>query len=252
MNKCRLIVVFAALMMGTLTASAQTWKIENSATGVIGKYQPKKPLKCHEKDSKIRFNDFWGEVKKRCNFEEDDSYEFVDLDVVIYEDDRIKTEEESGCILGLEDMSTYVMKENSTLIIHTEEDNTSKLEWIAGTMWANIKKMAAGKTLEVDLAQCVCGIEGTIFAVEQKNGISKVWLFAGKTNVKSKKTGKKTVMSPGQTVSVGKDGVAKVQTFNIEQGAKKFGIKMSDINNHYSSRMPLKKKNKVPNGLIRR
>ena len=245
MNKCRLIVMFAVLLMGALTASAQTWIIENTATGVIGKHQAKNTLKCHEKDSKIRFNDLYGEVNIRCDFEDDDAYEYANINTVIYEEDRIKTFEESGCILGLEDMSTYVIKEESILIIHTEEDNTSKLEWIAGTMWANIKKMAAGKTLEVDMVQCVLGVEGTIFAVEQKNGVSKVWLFAGKTNVKSKKTGKKTVMSPGQTVSVGKDGVAKVQTFNIEQGAKKFGIKMSDINNHYSSRMPVKKKNKT-------
>ena len=112
-------------------------------------------------DSKIRFNDFYGEVKIRPNAEEDDSYEFVDLDTVIYEDDRIKTEEDSGAILGLEDMSTYVIKPESTLIIHTEEGNVSKIEMIAGTMWANFKKMAEGKTLEVEMSQCVCGIEGT-------------------------------------------------------------------------------------------
>ncbi len=112
-------------------------------------------------DSKIRFNDFYGEVKIRPNAEEDDSYEFVDLDTVIYEDDRIKTEEESGAILGLEDMSTYVIKPESTLIIHTEEGNVSKIEMIAGTMWGNFKKMAEGKSLEVEMSQCVCGIEGT-------------------------------------------------------------------------------------------
>ena len=38
------------------------------------------------------------------------------------EDDRIKTEEESGAILGLEDMSIFVIKPESILIIHTEED----------------------------------------------------------------------------------------------------------------------------------
>ena len=43
-------------------------------------------------DSKIRFNDFYGEVKIRPDAEEDDSYEFVDIDTVIYEDDRIKAE----------------------------------------------------------------------------------------------------------------------------------------------------------------
>ena len=85
-------------------------------------------------DSKIRFNDFYGEVKIRPNAEEDDSYEFVDLDTVIYEDDRIKTEEDSGAILGLEDMSTYVIKPETVLIIHTEEGNVSKIEMIASVL----------------------------------------------------------------------------------------------------------------------
>ena len=197
---------------------------------------------CHQKDSKIRFNDFWGEVKIRCNFEEDDSYEFVDIGTVIYEDDRIKTEEESGAILGLEDMSTYVIKPETTLIIHTDEKKTSKLELIIGTTISNIKKMAEGKSLEVEMSQCVCGIEGTIVVFEQKGKESNVWLMAGAVSVKSKKTGKVTKLQPGQRSITGTNGVVQVKSFNIEEGAKKFGIKMSDINNHYS-----KKTNKTTN-----
>ena len=61
-------------------------------------------------DSKIRFNDLYGEVSIRPDYEEDDAYEFAELDTIIYEEDRIRTKEESGAILGLEDMSTYVIK----------------------------------------------------------------------------------------------------------------------------------------------
>ena len=127
-------------------------------------------------DSKIRFNDFYGEVKIRPDAEEDDSYEFVDLDTVIYEGDRIKTEEDSGAILGLEDMSTYVIKPDSTLIIHTDEGNVSKIEMLAGSMWGNIKKMSEGKSLEVEMSQCVCGINGSTvkMKVVKKNDNTKV------------------------------------------------------------------------------
>ena len=111
--------------------------------------------KCHQVDSKIRFNDFYGEVKIRCSFEEFDSFEFVDLDTEIYEDDLIKTEEESGAILGLEDMSTYIIYPETSLVIHTEEANISKWEMIIGTMLTNIKKMSEGKSLEVEMSQCV-------------------------------------------------------------------------------------------------
>lgn len=190
---------------------------------------------CEKIDSHIRFNDFYGEVKKRCNFEEDDSYEFVDLDDVVYENDRIKTEEESGAILGLEDMSTYVIKPESVLIIHTEEGNESKLEMLIGSMWTNIKKMAAGKSLDVEMSQCVCGINGTIVAFEETGGKSNIYLFAGSVTVTSKKGTDKVNLQPGQTSSVGSNGKVAVKEFDIEKGAKKFGISMDDIRNHYSN-----------------
>ena len=186
-------------------------------------------------DSHIRFNDFYGEVKMRPNWLEDDSYEFVDLDSPIYECYRIKTEEDSGAILGLEDMSTYVIKPESIIIIRTEEKKTSRFELIVGTLWGNIKKMAEGKSIDVEMSQCVSGISGTIVAWEEKNGVSSVYLFAGKVDVTSKKTKKKQVLQPGQTTSVGKDGKIVVKKFDIEQGAKKFGIPMSEIRNHYSN-----------------
>lgn len=194
----------------------------------------KGPCKGDIIDSHIRFNDFWGEVKMRPNWEEDDSYEFVDLDSPIYECYRIKTEEESGAILGLEDMSTYVIKPESILIILTENKKESKWKMIAGNMWGNVKKLAEGKTLEVEMSQCVAGISGTIVGYEETGTESKVWLFAGKVNVTNKKTKKVTVLEPGQNITC-KGGTSDVKPFNIEQGAKKFGIKMSDINNHYSN-----------------
>jgi hypothetical protein len=204
---------------------------------------------CHQKDSKIRFNDLYGEVKIRCSLDDNAPFEFAEDDTEIFEDDLIKTEEESGVILGLEDMSTYVIKPESTLIIHTEDGNVSKLEMLIGSMIVNIKKMAEGKSLEVEMNQCVTSINGTIVAFEQKGKESNVWLMAGSVSVKSKKTGKVTKLQPGQRSITGKNGVVQVKSFNIEEGAKKFGIKMSDINNHYSkktSTAPVKKTNILP------
>lgn len=203
-------------------------------TPVVRTPEPEKGP-CEKIDSRIRFNDFYGEVKKRCNFEEDDSYEFVDLDDVVYENDRIKTEEESGAILGLEDMSTYVIKPKSVLIIHSEEGNESKLEMLIGRMWTNIKKVAAGKSIGFEMSHCVCGINGTIVAFEETGGKSDIYLFAGSVTVTSKKGTDKVNLQPGQTSSVGSNGKVAVKEFDIEKGAKKFGISMDDIRNHYSN-----------------
>ena len=219
-----------------------TWNLDIDATPVpvsvptpvVRTPEPEKGP-CEKIDSHIRFNDFYGEVKKRCNFEEDDSYEFVDLDDVVYENDRIKTEEESGAILGLEDMSTYVIKPKSVLIIHSEEENESKLEMLIGRMWTNIKKVAAGKSIGFEMSHCVCGINGTIVAFEETGGKSDIYLFAGSVTVTSKKGTDKVNLQPGQTSSVGSNGKVAVKEFDIEKGAKKFGISMDDIRNHYSN-----------------
>lgn len=191
--------------------------------------------KCHQTDSKIRFNELYGEVSKRCNFDDDDAYEYAEIDNVIYEDDRIRTKEESGAILGLENMSTYEMKPESILIIHAEENNTSKLEMVFGSIVGNIKKMWEGKSIELEMSQCVSGIKGTIVAFEETGKESRVWLLAGAVDVKSKKTGKVTKLKPGQRSVTGTNGVVQVKSFNIEEGAKKFGISMDDIKNHYSN-----------------
>lgn len=204
----------------------KTFKVENA----------KKYLcpHCHQKDSKIRFNDLYGEVKIRCSLDDNAPFEFAEDDTEIFEDDLIKTEEESGAILGLEDMSTYYIGPETELIIHTEEKNISKLEMLVGSMWANFNRMREGKNLEIEMSQCVAGRNGTIFAFEETGNLSKIWLFAGTSTVTNKKTGKKTVLQPGQNIAC-KGSQSDVKSFNIEQGAKKFGIKMEDIRNHYTN-----------------
>lgn len=186
-------------------------------------------------DSKIRFNDWYGQVMIRPNCEEDDAYEGIDFDTVIYEDDRIKTCEESGAILGLEDMSTYVIKPESILIIHTEDANISKFEMLVGSMLVNIKKMAEGKSLEVEMSQCICGGEGTIFAVKETGKESRAYLLVGKASVKNKKTGKKTVLKAGQVVTT-KGAASEVSSFNVQEFAKSFGVPQDEIVNHYTNK----------------
>lgn len=197
--------------------------------------QPEEPKNCHQKDSHIRFNDLYGQVVYRCNDEDDDAYEYADFDVVLYENDRIKTYDDSGAILGLEDMSTYVMKPETTLIIVPDKGEENKLKMIIGTLIANIKRESRNRAHGVEMSQCVCGINGTIVAFEEKGGKSNVYLFAGAVDVKSKKTNKKYALQAGETSSVGSDGNIVVKNFDIEKTAKKFGVSMNDIRNHYSN-----------------
>lgn len=186
-------------------------------------------------DSNIRFNELWGEVSIRPYWEDDDAYEYAEYDTKIYECDLIRTKEDSGCVLGLEDMNVYHVGPETKLLIKTVDPKVSKLEMIVGGIWGNIKKLAEGKSIECEMSHCVFGIKGTIVAFEERNGKSNVYLFAGSVEVTSKKGKKKVMLKAGQASSVGKDGQVKVKKFDIEKGAKKFGIPMKDIKNHYSN-----------------
>lgn len=197
--------------------------------------EPEPISRCDHPLSGISINDLCGEVSVRCNDDEDDSYEFAELDGLIREEDRTRTKEESEVILGLEDMNTYHIRPNSIVVIRTEKNNVSKFEMIVGSIWANIKKMAEGKSMELEMSHCVSGIKGTIVAFEETGKESRVYLFAGKVEVTGKKSKKKTMLKAGQASIVGSDGKIKVKKFDIEKGAKKFGIPMKDIKNHYSN-----------------
>lgn len=159
-------------------------------------------------DSKIRFNDLYGEVKIRPNSEEDDSYWVAELDTVIYEDDRIKTEEESGAILGLEDLSTYVIKPESVIIIHNKDGNINKLEILAGDIWGNIKKSIKGDSIEMEMSQCVAGLKGTIIRLHQSKDriLNRIDVVKGLAEVRSKINGNIYHVPAGKSLTIKASG----------------------------------------------
>lgn len=147
---------------------------------------------CGGEDTKMRFNDLYGEVSYRCESEEDDAYEFAELDTVIYANHRIRTKEESGAILSLEDMSTFVLKPESILVVRAEEDTRSnfeqKFDMLKGRIIGNVKKLLEGKSMGFEMSQCVSGIKGTVFVLEETGTESRAWLFTSKMDVTSKKS----------------------------------------------------------------
>ena len=193
---------------------------------------------CGAPDSKIRFNDMYGEVSYRCESDEDDGYEYAEFDTHIYEETRIRTKDESGAILGLEDMSTFVIKPNSIIVIRSEEDKTTKLEMLRGRIWGNIQKMIEGKTWGFEMSQCVSGIKGTVFALEETGTESRAWLFTSKMDVTSKRTGETISLEPGQMARVGTDGIIHVEEFDIMEAAEDFDIPLTDIGGWYITHKP--------------
>ena len=122
--------------------------------------RPSAPVKkdtCRMRKSKYEFFDLWGEVSIRCNDEEEDAYEFARLDDPIYENDRIRTKEESGAVLvwdvddhanpftttgilniGEETVVVIPIKPKDPCAVRND-DYTINWEIVAGKVWNRLK-----------------------------------------------------------------------------------------------------------------
>ena len=131
--------------------------------------RPSAPVKkdtCRMRESKYGFFDLWGEVSIRCNDEEDDAYEIARLDDPIYENDRIRTKEDSGAVLvwELEDHEnpyhdqTLTIGEESIVVIPIKPRNPcdirnyddGRINWgyVHGKAWVRMKYMLEHNTVD--------------------------------------------------------------------------------------------------------
>jgi hypothetical protein len=187
------------------------------------------------RDCGVRFKDITGDVSIKPCDEDDDAFESAEFDTIIHYCDMIKTGIDSEAVLGLTDRTSFTIGPKSRLAMPPYEGEVSYLKMMMGVIWINMKKTFTTGEMRLDGTQAVAGIKGTIVAMEETGSETRFWLLTGKVDVTSKKTGKKVSLKAGQMTTTGKDGKIVVKKFNIEQGAKKFGIPMSEIRNHYST-----------------
>lgn len=186
---------------------------------------------CDEEDTGLTFKSIKREVKKRCANEDDHwsrGFKNVSLKDMIYYDDWIKTGAKSQAVLiDLQKTNTFTIKENSSVLMSTQSVTLK-----AGKFIANVKRKIEGKPwYKIETPTLFFGIKGTIVACETSEKKSKVWLFAGEVSVDNKKTGKTTVLKPGQNITC-EGSTSQVKKFDLEAGAKKFGISMDEIKEH--------------------
>lgn len=187
---------------------------------------------CNERHQGLEFVGITGSVWKVCN----KSYKGANSHKAkagekIYRNDLITTHDKSKATIRYTPTgSTYTLGANTSFLV-TSGSNT--LDLVTGTLLVNYNK--ADKNVQIGLKKLRTFIKGTIVAFEETGSESRVWLFAGEVEVKSEKTGKTTSLQSGQKAIVGKNNNIVVSSFDIEQGANKFGIPMNDINNHYGN-----------------
>jgi len=165
-------------------------------------------------DSGIRFSNLHGEVMVRRG---DDplGWEFAQLDMVIYEGDRIRTEHNSGVEMTLKDLTTFKMKPESEIIVNTAPERKNKMVMLAGKVWTNVKQMITEGTMDVEMSQAVAGIKGTTFVVEETGSESVLKVIDGKVELKTN-TGDKLIVTGGAMATVKRGSPAKVRPFSLE------------------------------------
>lgn len=186
-------------------------------------------------DSGARFSSMNGEVEVR--HEQDSAWEFAKLDTPLYVLDHVKTGEESQAIIGFADLSTFLLKEESEIVVTTPPKKDSKLRLVAGNIWANVKKLAKDGTMEVEMSQAVAGIKGTTFVLEDDGTHSTIKVIEG-TVVFTAKNGSTppAVVGAGETVTATRAGLAEKTAFDVarESAAWQAGGRQGDAAGGFS------------------
>ncbi len=74
---------------------------------------------------------------------------------------RIRTKDDSSCALSFGDLSTFVLKSNSEVIIKSPPERDSKFDILVGNVWVNIKRMFKEGSMEIEMNNASAGIRGT-------------------------------------------------------------------------------------------
>jgi len=164
-------------------------------------------------DSGARFSGLTGQVEIKLPGEDD--WRLCKMDTIIPIGASVRTQEDSMAIFSFADMSTFVMKADSEVVVDTPPEKESKLKLVAGNTWANIKKIVVDGSFSMEMNQAVCGIKGTTFVCEvKKDGTSTLKVIEGKVEFTAKADGKKVMVEGGSMVSADQKGLGTLGKFD--------------------------------------
>jgi hypothetical protein len=171
------------------------------------------------KDTGARFTGLNGQVEvfSECmdgDINDPDTWRFAKREMVLYADDHIKTGEDSQVVLGFADMSTFIMKPETHIVLATPPDKDSKLKLLAGNLWTNFKLMLKDGSMEIEMNQAIAGAKGTTFICSSDGKISTTQVIEGKVEVTGRSDGKTTLLSPGQQVTATGSGLGTAASFD--------------------------------------
>lgn len=173
------------------------------------------------KDSGVRFSDLSGEVLVRPD-ENRLGWEFADLEMTLNVMDHVQTKKDSSAILSLTDMTTFVMKPESEIILNTESEKESTIKLLTGKVWVNVKKMIQDGSMNVEMSQAVAGIKGTnITCSSSEDGNeNRVQVLRGVARVIINETKEQVELAEGEELVIKKGVKPEKVQIDVEQQQK--------------------------------
>lgn len=162
----------------------------------------------------VRFADIYGEVTVRPNGEDQDADVFASLDTPLHHNDRITTKPRSGAILSFSDLSSFVIKEDTAIVLDIANERETKISLILGNIWVNLNKMVENGSMEVEMSQAVAGIKGTTMICESDGQTSTLKVIEGTVEF-TPKMGNKVLVTGGQMIMATDAGIGQIEAFDI-------------------------------------
>ena len=175
------------------------------------------------RDSGSRFTGINGDVEVfsecsdsnwKTSIQDPSNWKFAKREMVLYVDDHVKTGEDSESTLGFADMSTFVMKPETEIVLSSPPARESKLKLVLGNIWINVKKMAQDGSMEIEMNQAVAGIKGTTLVCSSDGKTSTTQVIEGTVEVKGTADGKTTTLTSGQEVAATGSGLGAPGAFD--------------------------------------
>ena len=175
------------------------------------------------KDSGVRFSNLSGEVLVRPDMDIL-GWEFAQLDMILKVMDHVQTKHDSTAIMTLSDLTTFVMKPESEIVLNTESEKENKIELLAGKVWVNVKKMIKDGSMDVEMSQAVAGIKGTnITCSSTKDGLeNRIKVLRGQARVTILETREEIALEMGEELVVKKGVKPEKNKINIEETQKEW------------------------------
>ncbi len=165
-------------------------------------------------DSGARFSGMTGQVEWRAD-DDPDGWKLCKPGTILPVFAHIRTQENSSAILSFSDMSTFVLKPDSEVVIDSPPEKESKIKLVAGNIWVNLKKMVNDGSMSVEMNQAVAGIKGTTFVASETDGVSGIKVIEGKIEVQALNGGESVEIIGGEMANVDISGKIIKDNFDI-------------------------------------